>query len=90
MLLYFDCAILLPLPTFARAGDGAVMAFALVARPRFRASHTAPLRHLEQLHAAAKDREPEKREHERFLTFGDHWHKRLSRLARRVFGSPGR
>ena len=66
------------------------MAFALVARPRLRASHTASFRRLARLHAAAKDRKPEGREHERFVTFGDHRHRRLSRLARWVCESPGR
>ena len=53
-----------------------------MARPRVGASHTASLHRLAQLLAAATDRAPEGKENEHCITTGDHWHRRLARLAR--------
>ena len=71
-LLYLNHDIAFPSPALAKAGDGAVHgASNLWHDHACKIAGTASLHRLEQLIAAIRDRAPEGREHERFITSGD-------------------
>ena len=68
-LLYLNRDITFPSPTMAKAGDGARHgASTLWPDHAINQASTASLRRLEQLIAAGKDRRPEGRDNELFIT----------------------